>query len=145
MVNKVILVGNVGKDPEVQYISDDVAVAKFTLATSESYKNKSGERVTNTEWHNIVAWRGLAKVIEQYVQKGAQLYIEGKITNRSYEKDGQTRYFTEIVANEMKILGKRGDSNEMGGGAPSQSAQQPVAQTQPASDFSTDMEDDLPF
>jgi len=145
MVNKVILVGNVGKDPEVQYISDDVAVAKFTLATSESYKNKMGERVTNTEWHNIVAWRGLAKVIEQYVKKGAQLYIEGKITNRSYEKDGTTKYFTEIVANEMKILGKRNEFSEQSGDtSASINAPSPVANTT-NTDFSTDLEDDLPF
>jgi single-strand DNA-binding protein len=147
MVNKVILVGNVGKDPEIQHISADVAVAKFTLATSESYRDKNGERVTNTEWHNIVAWRGLAKVIEQYVHKGSQLYIEGKIANRSYEKDGQTKYVYEIIANEIKILGKRPDSE----GYSSQTSQsagqarQPSHVNEPVPDFSAGVEDDLPF
>ena len=110
-VNKVILVGNVGKDPEVQYVSDNVPVARFTLATSETYKDKNGEKVTNTEWHNIAIWRGLAKVVEQYVKKGSQLYIEGKITHRQYEKDGVTKYFTEIVANNMQMLGKAGENS----------------------------------
>ena len=111
-VNKVILVGNVGKDPEVQYVKEDVPVARFTLATSETYKDRNGEKQTNTEWHNITVWRGLAKVVEQYVKKGSQLYIEGKITNRQYEKDGVTKYFTEIVANNMQMLGsKDGSSN----------------------------------
>lgn len=144
MVNKVILVGNVGKDPEVQYISDDVAVAKFSLATSESYKSKTGERVTNTEWHNIVAWRGLAKVIEQYVQKGAQLYIEGKITTRSYEKDGSTRYITEIVANELKMLGRKGEGME-GQSSTAPQSSEPAHVSESSKDFSTDVEDDLPF
>ena len=105
MVNKVILIGNVGNDPEVKYIKEDVPVAKFSLATSESYKNKDGERVTNTEWHNIVVWRGLAKVVEKYVKKGSKLYIEGKLTHRKYEdKDGQTKYFTEIVCRDLTML-----------------------------------------
>ncbi len=103
-VNKVILVGNVGKDPEVKYLEQDVAVAKFTLATSETYKAKNGERVETTEWHNIVLWRGLAKVAEQYVKKGSKLFIEGKITHRQYEQDGVTKFFTEIVGNNMVML-----------------------------------------
>ncbi len=107
MINKVVLLGNVGKDPEVKYLESGTAVATFPLATSENFKDKNGERQTRTEWHNIVLWRGLAEVAEKYVKKGTQLYIEGKITSRSYEKDGQTRYFTEIVANEMKMLGSR--------------------------------------
>lgn len=147
MVNKVILVGNVGKDPEVQHISADVSVAKFTLATSESYKDKNGERVTNTEWHNIAAWRGLAKIAEQYVRKGAQIYVEGKLTNRSYEKDGQTRYFTEIIASDFKLLGKRPDSegqNSPSSGNAGQS-RQPAHVNEPVPDFSAGVEDDLPF
>ena len=111
MVNKVILVGNVGKDPEIKQINKDTKVASFTLATSETYKNKQGERVAETEWHNIAVWRGLANVVEKYVKKGSLLYIEGKITNRNYEKDGQTKYFTEIVASEMKMLGKKDSSS----------------------------------
>lgn len=109
-INKVILVGNVGKDPEVQYIREDVPVAKFTLATSETYKDNNGQKVTTTEWHNIVAWRSTAKIVEQYIKKGSQLYIEGKITSRSYEKDGVTRYFTEIVANKIQMLDRKADS-----------------------------------
>ena len=107
-VNKVILVGNVGRDPEVNYIREDVPVARFPLATSESY-TRDGEKVTNTEWHNIVAWRGLAKVVEKYVRKGKLLYIEGKITTRSYEKEGDTKYFTEIVADSLRMLDRKGD------------------------------------
>jgi single-strand DNA-binding protein len=110
-INKVILVGNVGKDPSVQYIKEDIPVARFTLATSETYRNKNGEKVTNTEWHNLVAWRRWAKVVEQYIKKGTQLYIEGKLTTRSYEKDGATKYFTEIVVNQLQMLGKAQDSS----------------------------------
>lgn len=110
MVNKVLLVGNVGADPEIKYLENDVSVARIRIATSESYKNKAGEKITNTEWHNVTLWRGLAKVTENYVKKGSLIYIEGKLTYRSYEKDGETKYFTEIVANEMKLLGRKGDS-----------------------------------
>jgi single-strand DNA-binding protein len=110
-VNKVILVGNVGKDPEVRYLEKGVAVAKFPLATSETYKGKDGEKVTATEWHNVVLWRGLAETVEKYVKKGSQLYIEGKIRTRSYDdKDGNKRYVTEIVADLMQMLGKKSDS-----------------------------------
>ena len=109
MINKVILVGNVGNDPEVRYVSEGVAVARFSLATSESYTNKQGEKVENTEWHNLVAWRGLAKIIEDYVTKGVRLYVEGKITYRTYEKDGETKYFTEIIVNELKILTRKSE------------------------------------
>ncbi|MCF6365513.1 MAG: single-stranded DNA-binding protein [Bacteroidales bacterium] len=109
-VNKVILIGNVGGDPEVKYIKEDVPVAKFSLATSDSYKNRDGEKVTNTEWHNIVVWRGLAKVVEKYVKKGSKLYIEGKLTHRKYEKDGQTKYFTEILCKELTMLDSK-DTN----------------------------------
>jgi len=109
-VNKVILVGNVGKDPEIKYIDADTPVAKFPLATSESYKAKNGEKVETTEWHNIVVWRGLAKVVENYVKKGSKLFLEGKITSRKYEKDGQTLYFTEIVANNMVMLDSKSNS-----------------------------------
>jgi single-strand DNA-binding protein len=105
-INKAILVGHVGKDPVIQYVKEDLPVARFTLATSETFKGKSGEKQTTTEWHNIVAWRQTAKVVEQYVKKGAQLYIEGKITNRSYEKDGVTKYFTEIVVDTLQMLGR---------------------------------------
>lgn len=103
-VNKAILIGNVGKDPEVRHLSD-TKVANFTLATSESYTSKSGEKVTTTEWHNIVVWRGLAEVVEKYVSKGSKLYVEGKIFTRSWDdKDGVKRYKTEIQADTIQIL-----------------------------------------
>jgi len=113
MINKVILVGNVGRDPEVRYLDNGVVIAKFPLATSETYTNKSGEKVTNTEWHNIVLWRKLAEVADKYVKKGGSLYIEGKIRSRSYEdKDGNKKYFTEIIADNMQMLGKKSDDRQ---------------------------------
>jgi single-strand DNA-binding protein len=109
-INKVILVGHVGKDPVIQYVKEDLPVARFTLATTENFRDKNGAKTSNTEWHNIVAWRNTAKVVEQYIKKGTQLYIEGKITSRSYEKDGATKYITEIVANTIQMLGRAGES-----------------------------------
>lgn len=107
-VNKVILVGNLGKDPEVKYLDNGVAVANFSLATTENYKNREGERVSQTEWHNIVLWRGLAEVAEKYLKKGANIYIEGKIKTRKWEdKEGFTRYSTEILGDNMTMLGGR--------------------------------------
>ena len=119
-VNKVILVGNVGKDPEVKHLENGTATCSFTLATSESYTNKSGERVTNTDWHNIVLWRGLAEVAAKYVKKGSQIYVEGRIKTRSYDdKDGNKKYITEIVGDNLRLLGRRPDE----GGSSSASAQ----------------------
>ena len=113
-VNKVILVGNLGKDPEVRYLDNGVAVANFSLATTENYKNKQGERVSQTEWHNIVLWRGLAEVAEKYLKKGSSIYIEGKIKNRKWEdKDGNTRYNTEILGDNMTMLGAKPSSEEI--------------------------------
>ena len=110
-INKVILIGNVGKDPEVRYVSDENQVAKLSLATSESYKNKSGEKVTDTEWHTIIVWRGLAKVVEKWVKKGDQVCIEGKITYKKWQdKEGNDRYSTEIVASNMTMLGGKKES-----------------------------------
>jgi len=110
-VNKVILVGNVGKDPEVRYIDTNVPVARFPFATSETYRSRDGERITTTEWHNVVLWRGLAEVAEKYVKKGSQLFIEGKIRTRSYDdRDGNKRYITEIIADNMQMLGRRSDN-----------------------------------
>jgi single-strand DNA-binding protein len=104
-VNKVILVGHVGKDPEVKYLEGGVAVAKFPLATSESYKNKEGQKVEQTEWHNVVLWRGLAEIAEKYVRKGKLLYIEGRIRTRQYGEESNKKYFTEIIAESMTMLG----------------------------------------
>ncbi len=111
-VNKVILVGNLGKDPEVRYLEGGNSVANFTLATNEYYKDKQGARVERTEWHNISAWRGLAELAEKYLKKGSQVYVEGKLRTRQYQdKDQQTRYITEIIAEEISLLGGRPGGN----------------------------------
>lgn len=120
-VNKVILIGNLGKDPEVRYLDNGVAVANFSLATTESYKNKEGERVNQTEWHNIVLWRGLAEIAEKFLKKGSAVYIEGKIRSRKWEdKEGNTRYTTEILADNMTMLGKREDNATHSSGTPTE-------------------------
>src|SRR3989337_2333918 len=107
-VNKVILVGRLGKDPEVRNLDNGATVANFTMATSESYKDRTtGEKKEVTEWHNIVLWRGLAEISQKYLHKGDQVYIEGKLRTRSWEKEGVTRYTTEIVADNMTMLGSR--------------------------------------
>jgi single-strand DNA-binding protein len=107
-VNKVILVGNVGKDPVIRYFDKGVAKATFPLATSETYTNQQGETITSTEWHNIVLWRALAEVAEKTVKKGAQVYVVGKIKTRSYvDKDGNNKYITEILADTMMVLEKK--------------------------------------
>ena len=111
-INKVILVGHLGKDPEVRYLDGGVSVASFPLATSESY-NKEGRKVEQTEWHNIVMWRGLADVAAKYLQKGKLVYIEGKLRTRSFEdKGGIKKYTTEIVAENFTILGRKSDFSE---------------------------------
>ena len=113
MINKVILVGNVGADPEVRRFDSNTPVANFRMATSETYTDKQGVRQTNTEWHNIVAWRGLAEIVEKYVKKGSQLYVEGRLRTRSYDDaNGVKKYVTEIVADTMKLLGRRVGDNQ---------------------------------
>ncbi len=107
-VNKVILLGNLGKDPEVRTIDSGVKVARFSLATTERYTDRNGNKVDQTEWHNIVVWRGLAEIAEQYLKKGSSLYVEGKLQTRSYQdKDGVTKYSTEIIASNFQMLGGR--------------------------------------
>jgi len=117
-VNKVILIGNVGKDPEIRYTQNGKAVCNFSIATTESWGGKDGaEREEKTEWHNIVTWERLAEICNQYLQKGKQVYIEGRIQTRKWEdRDGNTRYTTEIVAQNMQMLGGRGDGDFGGGG-----------------------------
>jgi len=144
MVNKVILMGNVGKDPEVRHMDNNLVMARFPLATSERW-NKDGNRVEHTEWHNIVMWRGLAEIAEKYVRKGSLLYIEGRLRSRSYDdKDGIKRYVTEIFADAMNLVGPKIDGAQP---ATSQPAVQQVAPESPVS--TTDLEpappDDLPF
>ena len=110
-VNKVILVGNLGKDPEVRYLENGTAVANFPIATSESYKDREGNRVDQTEWHNIVVWRKLAEIAESYLKKGSQIYLEGKLRTRSWEdQQGNKRYTTEVVADTFTMLGKKEDT-----------------------------------
>jgi single-strand DNA-binding protein len=107
-INKVILIGNVGKDPAIRYFDKGVAKASFPLATSETYTNQQGETITSTEWHNIVLWRALAEVAEKIVKKGSQVYIVGKIKTRSYvDKDGINKYITEILADTLLLLEKK--------------------------------------
>jgi single-strand DNA-binding protein len=106
--NKVQLIGNLGKNPEIITLESGKKLAKFSIATNESYKDSSGEKVTDTQWHNIVAWNKTAEIIEKYLQKGNEVAIEGKLTSRSYEtKEGDKRYVTEIVCNELLMLGSK--------------------------------------
>jgi len=141
-VNKVILIGNVGKDPVVRHLDRDVTVANFPLATSESYV-KDGNKVSNTEWHNIVVWRGLATVVEKYVKKGDKLYIEGKIKTRSWEdKDQNKRYTTEIYADNLEMLGNPNRNNQSSSSNNTNTSDINEPQTV---DQDNDNEDDLPF
>ena len=136
-VNKVILIGNLGKDPEVKHLESGTVLAKFSLATTEAYKNKNNEKVTNTEWHNIVFFGPQAEIIEKYVKKGDPLYIEGKIRSRSYDdKEGNKRYITEIFGDSMEMLGRKRDNNS------SPSPQESAANTVPSD---SQEGDDLPF
>ncbi len=140
-VNKVILVGNVGQDPDVRYLDNNTPVCNLRLATTEFYKNKNGERVSSTEWHTVVLWRGLAEVADKYVKKGSQLYIEGKLRTRSWDdKDNNKRYTTEIVADVLQMLGKRPDDSAQGGDNQPESLQE----EKPDHD-AEDPVDDLPF
>lgn len=164
-LNKVMLIGNVGKDPEVRYLEGNSAsgsnakVATFPLATSERYKDRNGEQHENTEWHNIVVWRGNADVVERFVKKGTQLYIEGRIRTRQWtDQSGNKRYTTEIVADSLQLLGRRADNEAaqdiQAAPAPAQvqTAPKPVPQApRPADtaavslDLPGDEGDDLPF
>jgi single-strand DNA-binding protein len=139
-LNKVQLIGRLGKDPEVKHTNDNVPVAKFSLATTETYKDKSGQKQETTEWHNIVCWRNLAEIAERYLTKGKQVYIEGKIKTRSWDdKDGVKKYITEIVADNFIMLDKKESSEHH-----SENASQKSFETAPAENTSVP-EDDLPF
>lgn len=165
MINKAILVGNVGRDPEIRYFDNDQAVANFSIATTErAFKTRDGQEIPErTEWHNIVAWRGLAKLSENYIKKGTQLYIEGKIKTRSYDDaNGVKKYTTEIVADVIQLLGRKSDADGPSAYAPqsagqtasTSSAPRPPESNKPQNvpdkqpDFLSDdngPEDDLPF
>ena len=147
-VNKVILIGNVGKDPEVRYLDKNVAVANFPLATTEKgYTMANGTVVPDrTEWHNIVVWRGLAEFSEKYIKKGSQLFIEGKIKTRSYDdKTGNKRYITEIYGDTVQLLGKREASDNAGAPNQPMASQEPVVNATPFDGAPADAADDLPF
>lgn len=135
-LNKVMLIGNLGKDPELSYTPNGTAVCKFSVATDESYKGEDGNLVPKTEWHNIVAWRKLAEICGQYLKKGSKVYLEGKIKTETYEKDGKKQYFTKIEINDMRMLDSKGS------GAPQMSESSNGA-AEVVSDKPGD--DDLPF
>lgn len=137
-VNKVILVGNLGKDPEVKKLEGGSTLVKFPLATTETYKDKSGNKVDQTEWHNIIVWNQLAEIAEKYLHKGSALFLEGKIRTRKYQdKDNNTRYVTEIIADNFTMLDRKADGQSTtGGSAGSDTYDMPATQ---------DGGDDLPF
>ena len=147
-INKVIIVGNVGGDPETRYMPSGSAVTNLTVATHESWKDKqTGENKERTEWHRVAMFNRLAEIAAEYLRKGSQVYIEGKLRTRKWQdKDGQDRYTTEIIADEMQMLGGRGGSGEFGGG--NQGGGRPQNQgggnapPQPGPD---DFDDDIPF
>jgi single-strand DNA-binding protein len=142
-VNKVILVGNLGQDPEIRYMADGTAVTNFSLATSETWKDKqTGEKKERTEWHRVVAWRQLGELCGKYLAKGRQVYIEGKLQTRSWEKDGVTRYTTEIVASEVQFIGGNRDESA-GRGRPA--GNQAVDRGYPEPPIADMPQDDIPF
>ena len=142
-VNKVILVGNVGKDPEVRHLGSGVTVARFSLATNETYTDKSGKKVTQTEWHNIVVWRGLADIAEKYVRSGKLLFVEGRLRTSSYDdKDGNKRYTTEILCDNFRFLGPS-QGGEGGNGSHTKSSETISVSSQPETTMPEP--DDLPF
>jgi single-strand DNA-binding protein len=144
-VNKVILVGNLGKDPEVRYMPSGSAAANVALATSESWKDKqTGEQKERTEWHNIVFFGRLAEIAGEYLKKGSQIYVEGSLRTRKWQdKNGNDRYTTEIVANEMQMLGSRGGGGGGGGGGYQQESESAPASS--SSGAGMDFDDDIPF
>ncbi|MFN3237772.1 MAG: single-stranded DNA-binding protein [Pseudomonadales bacterium] len=152
-INKVILVGNLGNDPETRYLPDGNAVTNISVATSESWKDRNtGQQNERTEWHRVVFFRRLAEIAGEYLKKGSKVYIEGKLRTRQYEKEGQKHYSTEIVADEMQMLDSRGDNMGGGGGYnQSSSSQRPANQgggnSAPAYDSPPpeDFDDDIPF
>ncbi|HCY20253.1 MAG: single-stranded DNA-binding protein [Deltaproteobacteria bacterium GWC2_42_51] len=138
-INKAILVGRLGKDPEIRYTPSGTAIANFTMATSENYKDKDGQKQERTEWHRIVAFGKLAEICGEYLAKGKQVYIEGRIQTRSWDdKDGNKKYMTEIVANTMQMLGKPEDASALGGG-------QTVIGESAASPEPSPVDEDVPF
>jgi len=145
-VNKVILIGNLGKDPEVRRLENGAVVASFSLATSETYVDKNtGERRETTDWHNIVLWRGLAEIAEKYARKGQKVYVEGKLKTRSWnDKDGNVRYTTEILGEAMTLLSPRSENDRPAEPSPAPYPTQTPPDPTPM-DLGNSIEDDLPF
>ena len=164
MVNKVILIGNLGKDPEVRHLESGSVVAKFSVATNENYKDKNGEWQTITEWHNVVVWRAMAEKAERSLKKGMQVYVEGKLTTRKWQDaNGNDRYTTDVVANYLRALDKKESSTTAGNNFPTAEdeaqsfgssnekaafttpGEKPAAVQKPAAQDFSNVEDDLPF
>jgi single-strand DNA-binding protein len=149
-VNKAILIGRLGKDPETRYMTNGEAVTNVSLATSENYKDKNGEKQERTEWHNLVMYRRLAEIAGEYLKKGSMIYVEGRIQNRKYQdKEGKDRYISEIVVNEMKMLGSKpsGDHGDNAGAshsAPAKHAAAPAAAPAAKGNYDN-FDDDIPF
>jgi single-strand DNA-binding protein len=152
-VNKVILIGNLGRDPETRYMPNGEAVANITVATTDTWKDKtSGEKQEKTEWHRVTFYRRLAEIVGEYLKKGSQVYIEGRLETRKWQdKEGKDRYTTEIIANEMKMLGSRSGQGDPSGRERGAEGREPVpadesksAAKKPAGQFA-DMDDDIPF
>jgi len=142
-INRVIIIGNMGADPELRYTPSGDAVVNFTLATTESWKDKQGVKQSRTEWHKCTAFRKLAEIIGQYCQKGSKVYIEGKLRTRQWEQDGIKRYTTEISVDQLQMLDSRQDGQAP---APRQQAPQQAPQQQPQGGFDSDFDDsDIPF
>jgi single-strand DNA-binding protein len=146
-LNKVMIIGNLGKDPEIRTTPSGAKVANFSVATNESYTDKSGNRVDKTEWHKIVMWKGLAEIAEKYLQKGSTAFFEGKLTTRSWDDtNGQKRYTTEIVVDNMVMLGSKGQGGGSSNQAPVESYQEPYSGgSKPSNNMPPAEEDDLPF
>ena len=149
-VNKVILVGRLGKDPEIRNLENGASVANFTMATSETYKDKTtGDRKEVTEWHNIVLWRGLADIAAKYLHKGDMIYVEGKLRTRSWEKEGVTRYTTEIIGDNMTMLSTQRSGNSGGGNSERSAAPQYSSGGNQGEEYKASGDssatDDLPF
>lgn len=145
-LNRVMLIGNLGKDPEIQNLESGVTLAKFSIATSESYKDKSGNTVDQTEWHNIVLWRKLAEIAAEYLKKGSRIYLEGKIRTRSWDdQDGNKKYITEIIGDNFFMLDRKGDF-EGGSSASGERSTPSVRVSEPVASGPDDGTiDDLPF
>ena len=141
-VNKVILIGNLGKDPDIQYLEGNIPVTKFPLATTETYKDKNGKAISQTEWHNVVLWRGLAELAQKYLHKSSLVYIEGRLRTRSWEdKDGNRKFATEVVGDNLIMLDKRADSS----GASASQTDSSTEGTSSGESHANDPSENIPF